>query len=257
MSAADSGYVGTYAQWLSTGDEDLNDLRATDEFVDFLDRYLPNEELRVVRPRKLLQLVMSLHALQLLQRYARLRADFWEAQDGTAADHAAAVAEFDQEQRVRRIVHDYADNDRYWHCRLALIEEARSFVLRRGLPPFSSALPFFQDDPTIKDFGKDHRAAPGDTDPDGYYEAVVKKRDAVWGVVGGIVDPDAAGSARNVQWNGSGFAVLASVRSLWIKLDETLTEELYGPAMVKQRAARRAYLASLPSLSGMSAGTLP
>jgi tetratricopeptide (TPR) repeat protein len=239
VSSTHSGYVSQYAQWLSTGDEDLNTLRPTRYFVDFLERYLPNERSRVLRPERLLQLVMSFHSMRLLQSYARLRADYWN--DRCLAREGGA-AELENERNVRQIALDLAENDRDWFSRLALIKEAHSFVRRCGLPPFNSSLPFFQDDPeaeplnVLKADGAvvNHNAERHDW-INKRYKQVTRERDKHWReVVKLLSGGDGGGRAAQAV----GMAEPATCLRFWADLDDSLTRRLFGESKVKDRPNR-------------------
>lgn len=194
VSSADSGYVGSYAQWLSTGDQDLNDLRSTEYFVDFLDRYLPNEQSRQRRPRKdLLRLIMSLHVPKLLASYAARRADFWQSCIEPDADFATIMSELDREGEVLAVTTEFVRNDRDWLSRVEFIDEAHEFSRRHGLPMFTAAFPSFQDDPMIREQARMGRTPDGvavvrdgsgirvsGTYPDDFVRAVVEWRERQW-----------------------------------------------------------------------------
>lgn len=183
VSRADSGYVGRFAQWLATGDQDLNPLRATPEFIDFLDRYLPNEEARVQRPTKLVRLVMSLHSVNIVREYARLRASYWEGERHATADETAMKEERGLEAKVRTIVLELAQDNRDWRRRVSLIREAEDFARRRHLTVPSSALPHLQDDPLVsRHVGANGRSAGGRSvaEADQEFEAATRRRDSCW-----------------------------------------------------------------------------
>jgi tetratricopeptide (TPR) repeat protein len=162
VAASDSSFVGTYAQWLATGDEDLSELRSTRWFKDFLDRYLPNEASRELRPRPLLILILSRHSLVLLQRYASMR----------MATSGADVPG-DDERRARNVVASFLQNDRDWRTRLALIREGQSLSRRLGVEKFRSPLPSFQDDDAAREISEKLRPDEGIEFAD-EYEAEVK-----------------------------------------------------------------------------------
>ncbi|MGI5129550.1 hypothetical protein ACQEVB_22275 [Pseudonocardia sp. CA-107938] len=138
VSSTDSGFVGAYTQWLSTGDDDLRSLRSLPEFVDFLDRYLPTDDLRAPPPHRLVELVMSQHAVRLLRTYAT---------DRVAALDQREEAELPWEARARAVATEFTDQDRDWRCRLRLVRSGQKLRLRMGGAPFPSALPEFDDDP--------------------------------------------------------------------------------------------------------------
>lgn len=146
ISASDSRSVSTYAQWLSTGDEDLRHLRPTASFIDFLERYLPNPAPRLPRPDRLVPLLLSLHTLTLIDQYIRLRIEVLGRTGGTV------TTEIRRETEVREIVKAFLDNDQDWASRLALIEDGRAFCSRHDLPEFSGRLPSFQDDPGVRNY---------------------------------------------------------------------------------------------------------
>lgn len=185
VSATDSGFVGSYAQWLSTGDQDLNFLRSTTQFRDFLDRYLPNEESRQRRPLRLLTLIMSMHCARLLYQYASMRTDFWESCLEPGPSMATVLDELDREDQARELGMRFAENDRDWLSRVDLIDEALAFSRRHGLDGFSSAFPSFQDDPMIRAYASDSLQGEfvGVPYPDGFADAVVRRREERWGWV--------------------------------------------------------------------------
>ena len=236
VSSTDSGFVGSYAQWLSTGDSDLSHLRSTPQFIDFLDRYLPNEKSRVPRPRRLLQLIMSMHCVRLLQQYARARADFWRTHADRDAD-AAVADELNREWDLRVFVLDYAQNDRDWRSRLRLIEECHAFARRRTLPEFVTSLPSFQDDPAAHRYLEARRQARSNlTDEQfahNYYNGKIRKRNRAWPRVAARSKQllrEAAADAGAVH----GPVVEAS--EFWRELDETLTTTLYGADATRNRS---------------------
>jgi tetratricopeptide (TPR) repeat protein len=235
VSSTDSGYVGTYAQWLATADEDLNHLRSTPSFVDFLDRYLPNDGWRVPRPEELLQLIMSLHATRLLYQFARQRADFW---DSCGPDSDADVKdELDREPRLRDKVETYVGNDRDWLSRLVLIREARSFARRRGLPDFESALPSFQDDPAAlrylhewQEYVKsEQRETSDDAFNRAYYDEVRKNRDGHWNCVARLFESSVhKAQCAPVRSISSTPKTPAAAATFWRELDRLLAIPLNG-----------------------------
>ena len=155
VSSTDSGFVGAYTQWLATGDDDLRSLRSLPEFVDFLDRYLPVDDLRAPPPHRLVELVMSQHAVRLLRTYATDRLAALEHQDD---------AELGREAHARAVATEFTDQDRDWRCRLRLVRSGQAFRTRTGGARFPSALPEFDDDPAAWSF---NLARAGDRDGDG------------------------------------------------------------------------------------------
>lgn len=177
MNSTDSGYVGRYAQWLSTGDPDLNPLRAAPEFRDFLSRYLPDTRIRVVRPEdRLLPLVMSHHVLRVLASFGRQRLEFWSraVRVGRPRD-----AERDEDTALQ-LAAEYARDHRDWPTRMRLVALGRELAARHELDPGCSALPHFQDDPAVR-ARVDGLAADALHDPEAVLAApVLAVRDAAW-----------------------------------------------------------------------------
>jgi len=227
VSCTDSSYVGTYAQWLSTGDQDLNPLRSKPAFIDFLDRYLPNDEPRVPRPGDLVPVILSMHTIRLLQQYARRRTEYWNAQLHAGTDIPAVREELDRELTVRALAREFALDDRDWRRRSALIDETDDFVRRCGLAACGSALPRFQDDPETRRYRRIlDRRLPADTEPqhpDDYFREVVQRRDDHWQEVLRLL-PDNSAAARQSSPRLSG----ASALRFWHRLDTSLSKALYG-----------------------------
>lgn len=231
VSRTDSGYVGRYAQWISTGDQDLNRLRSTDQFVLFLDRYLPNDERRVGRPSKLVPLIMSRHVMAIVQRYALLRADYWESQLrlGRRAEASAVWDELDRESGIRAAVREFADDYQDWRVRLTLIEETEDFTRRRHLPDPGSALPQFQDDPAVKRYALEGTTIVGGRSvgyPDDYYAEVVRKRDALWPDMRDRVPTTSVRAA--VPPSGVLTAAMVAAMAVWHDVDVMLRGALEG-----------------------------
>jgi hypothetical protein len=239
VRSTDSGYVGRYAQWLSTGDHDLDALRSTPQFVDFLDRYLPNAEPRVPRPRSgLLKLLMSFHTARILMQYCDRRAEFWSRHLAGAGGLSPRVIESEiaLERTATSLVFEYVSDDRHWQTRMKLIEEAENFCRRMCLKPIEDAFPAFQDDPvavsTAVDMISETRG-----DADAYFYRVIEKR------VQGMDDMlDVVGQRRRALENT--LAEPAGSRTFWIYVARRLRhclgirEDLHLPVSVFPRVSR-------------------
>ncbi|WP_169748025.1 tetratricopeptide repeat protein [Pseudonocardia acaciae] len=217
VSCSDSSYVGQFSQWLSVGDQDLNPLRSTPQFVDYLDRYLPNEEPRSARPVKLLPVLISTHTMRLLQEYAHLRASYWEGELRPDADALAIKDETDRENRARRIARAFALDDRDWRTRIKLIDEMDDFARRRHRASPGSALPQFQEDPDVRRYELLGPVVQGRTlaYPDEYFDTIVALRDEHWKSILKLLpeQPELAG-ARQPD--------IASCLQFWRRLDGEL-----------------------------------
>lgn len=179
VSSTDSGDVGRYAQWLSAGDQDLNPLRQTKEFVDFLDRYLPSPGIRVPRPGDLLlRFVVSHHTLRLLSAVVYARVEFWSSRlEGDIEEQSRT--EVDREARLTVLIERYVLDDHHWQTRLTLIKEADEFLMDQELPRLRAELPMFQDDPAVGRFAE-RKGERNRADPTPYFERVMKDRDNAW-----------------------------------------------------------------------------
>jgi tetratricopeptide (TPR) repeat protein len=215
VSRTDSGYLGAYAQWLSTGDQDLTPLRSTYYFVDFLDRYFPNDQFRVPRPEKLFRLIHSHHALRLLENFAAARAGYWKKAwvEGGPVGETVEV-ELAREKGAMDLVRDFCREFTDWRTRYELIEFATSFSKKQALQEFSSSLPQFQDDPSVP---KAPGEAPGFSELvaeqhrsiQAYYNRVVRYRNRSWTKILAIVDRElesraSVGEATSnpyIRWN--------------------------------------------------------
>ncbi|GAA4795713.1 hypothetical protein GCM10023200_34700 [Actinomycetospora chlora] len=186
VTTTDSGYVGRYAQWLSAGDPDLNPLRATPEFHDFLARHLPDRGTRIVTPEdRLLPLVISHHVLRVMAGFCRARAGTWRA--GGPGDGSDAAAHRDEAVALA-LAGDYVRNPRHWPTRAALIGAARAAAAAGDRPAPTSALPHPGDDPVLRrrsgdTGGRDDRATPADGPEHVLVTTVMDARDAVWVVL--------------------------------------------------------------------------
>lgn len=215
VNCTDSGNVSVYAQWLATGDQDLNPLRTTSEFVVFLDRYLPNDELRVPRPENLLTFIMAMHNIALLHRYAAMRAAWWSRLRRTASQE-----ELEAENRVAGMVRAFALNDRDWRTRLELIEEALSFAHRTNQRTFSSALPQFQADPNIRRYFADSSSRSVNE----YYDGIAAKRDGVWQRVLALLPEPSTGNGNGQPVHTTPGAAMA----FWRRLADELSAALHS-----------------------------
>jgi hypothetical protein len=220
VSSTDSGFVGAYTQWLSTGDDDLRSLRSMPEFVDFLDRYLPTDDLRAPPPHRLVELVMSQHAVRLLRTFAM---------DRLAALDLREEAELGWEARARAVATEFTDQDRDWRCRLRLVKSGQAHRHRMGGSRFPSALPEFDDDPAAWSY---NLIRAGETDGEAakrHYRGYITARRAALAEAYRIL----AGSAEP--------GTLAGSRALWQRVLAVMDEALEGPApgRISASAARR------------------
>jgi hypothetical protein len=209
VSSTDSGFVGAYTQWLSTGDDDLRSLRSLPEFVDFLDRYLPTDDLRAPPPHRLVELVMSQHAVRLLRTFAA---------DRLAALDAREEAELAWEPRARAVATEFTDQDRDWRCRLRLVRHGQAHRIRTGGARFPSALPEFDRDPAAWSY---NLTRAGEVDGEAakrHYRGYITARRAALAAAYEIL----SGATEPVTPAGS--------RALWQRVLAVMDQALAGPA---------------------------
>jgi hypothetical protein len=166
VSSADSGYAALRSQWLAVGDQDLNQLRTTLPFTEFLARYFPTQRPSEYIPTDLLRLLLSSHVIAIAQRYAGLRARWWEAavKRGPVVDEDRPEAVL--EMNARRLMRDYAANVRHWQTRLQLIEETKRLANAHGLKVVPAAVPEYAQDP-VSNSEKLHAVVLRDHSPHG------------------------------------------------------------------------------------------
>ena len=121
LTADSSWFSGTR---LRRGDQDLNDLRATELYDTFVDRYLsPGASWPPVPPNVAI-LVMSAHMLHLMQQFCRERQAKWEQRARSSMPvewtHIAEEATWWKELR------EFCQNHRDWQTRERFILLANS-----------------------------------------------------------------------------------------------------------------------------------
>lgn len=156
VRSTDSGYVSRYSQWLATGDRDLDGVRGTFPFQDFLDRYLPAPDPRPPRPgSELIPVLMSLHTARLLMSWCDRRAEFWERDPDDGTVPGLHVAELRMESPAVALTLEYVRDDRHWQTRMTLLDAADAFCRRVGLPPVEDTFPRFADDARVAELADD------------------------------------------------------------------------------------------------------
>jgi len=192
ISAAHSGYVAGRSAWLASGDQDLNKLRTTPEFVGFANRYFPAGAPSECTPINLLTLLLSHHVVAVACRYAHMRRICWEQVDRISRGNDQARAELEQEEVLAaRILGDYARNIRHWPSRLELIDETKRFARVHDCTYQPAALPDYRDDPVARS-----TRGGSQVDVDKCSNAAIEARDDVWVELVHILDTSRSGSKR-------------------------------------------------------------
>jgi hypothetical protein len=141
VTATDSQFAGV-SPWLRRGDQDLNDLRVTESYATFVDRYLSPGASWPPVPPNVARLTMSAHDLLLVQRMGKLRQARWEAR-AQGAD-SVAWADLAEEAEWWEHLREYCLNYRDWRTRLRFVTLGRA-----SCPPgtsFGAAIPALQTD---------------------------------------------------------------------------------------------------------------
>jgi hypothetical protein len=141
VTASDSQFAGI-SPWLRRGDQDLDDLRVTESYATFVDRYLSPGASWPPVPPNVARLTMSAHVLLLVQWVAGLRQALWEER----AEFANSVAWGDlaEEAESWRRLLEYCTNYRDWRTRYRFIALGHALC-----PPgsrFESAIPVLEYD---------------------------------------------------------------------------------------------------------------
>ena len=124
VSASDSQFAADQSVWLRRGDQDLDDLRVTEDYARFMERYLPESFPVPALPEDPTLLTVSGHMINLIGRYAALRGSFWhEHIHGGPASPDDFLDEPTWWMRLREFCADYGD----WRTRQQLIAQAVEF----------------------------------------------------------------------------------------------------------------------------------
>lgn len=238
--------VAEYEQWLAAGDQDLNGLRGTAQYVDFLERYFPAAGRRDARPYDLLTFLASTHLVSLMRNFAGLQANLLDIGD------ADGGASWGVDRSAVGLMRDYTADHWDWRTRLPLIVEASRLAAEHpSAGAFDPAFPEFGVDPRLasRASGPRHgppgpggrRAAPTRAEVDRYYEDLVERRHASWRPVHEQFTRLAARMddlSRTTAWPGprpSPADHLVAARRMWRSLeslsDASLRNDVRLPAL--------------------------
>jgi hypothetical protein len=121
VSAADSRFAAGQSVWLRRGDQDLDDLRVTEDYAIFMERYLPESRPVPHLPQNPTIITVSGHMIKLIEQYAALRGSFWhDYADGAPASVSDFLDEPTWWKLLREFCADYGD----WRTRHRLISQA-------------------------------------------------------------------------------------------------------------------------------------
>lgn len=171
INASSPATLAEYEQWVAVGDQDLNGLRGTPQYVDFLERIFPGAERWERRPYDLLTYLTSTHLVTLLRDFAELRTPAAEAEDrpSTWTGDLDGV----------RMLHSYSADHADWRTRLRLIRAARRLAAAHpGTGTVHASFPQFVDDPGLWSRSRGASDA-AEVDVDAYYEDLTRRRHAI------------------------------------------------------------------------------
>ncbi|GAA1823097.1 hypothetical protein GCM10009682_49280 [Luedemannella flava] len=138
--AADSHFAGGAAPWLGQGDQDLNDLRVTDGYRIFADRFLPRTSAPPLIPRNVALLSISGHLVHLVELFARQAREHWAARAvAKGAEQSINPVALRTEAIRWRQLGAFCLNYRDWPTRHRLIELAGGKI-NAALPTIDSDL---------------------------------------------------------------------------------------------------------------------
>ncbi|TCK21485.1 tetratricopeptide repeat protein [Pseudonocardia endophytica] len=163
VSRSSPAVLAEYEEWVSAGDQDLNGLRGTRQYVEFLERTFPGRERWERRPYDLLTYLMSTHLLALLRDFARHRAD--------TPSNPGWTEDLDDV----RLLHGYSTDHADWRTRLPVIRATSDAGTAPDRAP--ATFPRFADDPGL------HSRVRGASEADGvdvYYENLTGLRHSYW-----------------------------------------------------------------------------
>lgn len=143
--AADSQFAAGRAPWLRRGDQDLDDVRVTELYQTFIDRYLPEAARPPALPANLALLTMTGHFVNLVEGVAGLRSAYWQGRvrRGTPVRASDLHDEASWWERLR----EFCDDCRDASTRGRLITQAASLAdLDPGSDGFDRSMPGIETD---------------------------------------------------------------------------------------------------------------
>jgi hypothetical protein len=176
VTAISPAAVVDYEHWVAVGDQDLNGLRGTPQYVSFLERIFPAADRWQQRPYDLLTFLTSTHLVLLVREFAAQQVALVRAERA-----AGRTVPWSFDAEAVRLLHAYSADHADWRTRLRLIRAARACAARTG-EAFDASFPEFAADPGL-------RSAPAGRSPadlrdpaeiDAYYERLTSLRHASW-----------------------------------------------------------------------------
>jgi hypothetical protein len=143
---ADSAYIASRRDWLTSEDPDLEGLRVQPSFKRFEAAYFPSASRTPRRPRNVHKWQVSRYTLDLLRTTAGRWEDEWEER-AQAADQKADTREllrwWQDELSARRLFREVAVHHRDWRTRYKLLQAMRSWSVEYEFEPVEVVFPDF------------------------------------------------------------------------------------------------------------------
>lgn len=119
----DSEFTSGVAPWMLRGDQDLIELRGTDDYLRFVDRYLPQNAQISTPPRNVVRLTMAHNFVSLIERYAEV---CWRriAESRARNVDPMATGGLLTEVELWRVLREFCRDYRDWHTRYRFIRTA-------------------------------------------------------------------------------------------------------------------------------------
>jgi hypothetical protein len=156
VTSSDSQFAAGISPWLRRGDQDLNDLRVTEPYATFVDRYLSAGSSWPPVPPNVAILIMSAHVLHLVQQVCQSRQALWDkrARSSFPVGWTELAEEAKWLKALREYCHDYRDwRTRYQFILLGLESGSQESV-------FDTAIPTLDDDNGWLDLNPSPAIAP-------------------------------------------------------------------------------------------------
>jgi len=143
---ADSAFIASRRDWLTSEDPDLEGLRVQPEFKRFEAAYFPSASLIPRRPRNVHKWEVSRYTLDLLRTTAARWEDKWEER-AQALDHVVdtrlLLRWWQDDLSARRLFREVAVHHRDWRTRSQLLDRMRAWSAEYGFKPVEVAFPDF------------------------------------------------------------------------------------------------------------------
>ncbi len=221
---ADSGFLARRRTWVISGDPDLAQVRATEQFRAFEARYLPSGDQTPLRPDGVDRFEASMYVTAIFERMATHMAEAWGQAErnlrATASDtRPGLLAGFlEHDLRAWHAVREMAMNQRHWQSRMAARRtvDAAATALGSDVAAAPVARPDF-----ASDF--DWRALPPHIEPKEAATGMKKRSEAVLLSVREAMSPSSGSRSSDEGSNGHPLTA-AEARAGWAAMRDLAIE---------------------------------